>query len=401
MRTVAVFHLGGVGGPQRSLPQVMRWLASQGSVEFLLPEPGPTEDEYRELGPVTVLDYSALTRARGIREGGRLARRLTRETRMFRAELRRRQPDLVLVVTTVVPAALLAARLERIPVVVYAAELYEQPWKATSPIGAWGSVLAAGTALLSDGIVCCSAAVARQFPMRTRKPRAVAYPPIGSEYEDGDRAGARARLGVDQTGPCAAVVGSLSRGRGQDVSLRALPLIRQRFPEAQLLVVGAPHPRAVDRAFAGELRRLARALALEDAVVFADTAATGFGPRAMADVYAAADVVVNPARMAEAFGRVAPEALLAGKPVVASRVGAIPEVVRDGVDGLLIPPEDPPALAGAVTRLLDDPALTERLVASGRGRVRSTFGPDQDLAAWRQVLEPVLHRGGRSGSRRC
>lgn len=54
MRSLAVFHLGGVTGPQRSLPQVMRRLGEQGAVEFIVPEHGPTEAEYRELGSVAV-----------------------------------------------------------------------------------------------------------------------------------------------------------------------------------------------------------------------------------------------------------------------------------------------------------------------------------------------------------
>ena len=97
-------------------------------------------------------------------------------------------------------------------------------------------------------------------------------------------------------------------------------------------------------------------------------------------------MVVNPARFAEPFGRVAAEALVAGRPVVASRIGAIPEVVRDGRDGLLVEPDDPEALADAVIRLLDDSALAERLVRSGRERVLERFGYEQDLAAWTAAL---------------
>jgi glycosyltransferase involved in cell wall biosynthesis len=113
---------------------------------------------------------------------------------------------------------------------------------------------------------------------------------------------------------------------------------------------------------------------------------------AMADLYAAADVVVNPARVSEAFGRVGAEALVAGRPVVASRVGAIPEVIRDGVDGLLVEPGDPGALTAAVTELMEDPARAAQLVESGRRRVLERFGYEQDLAAWRSVVEPVLTR---------
>jgi glycosyltransferase involved in cell wall biosynthesis len=367
----------------------MSWLADRGPVEVIVPASGPAEEEYRAIGEVTVADYSPLTYARGLREGARMLRTLTRDVRFFRAELRRRRPDVVVVVTTVLPAVLVAARLERVPAVVYAAEIYDQEWKTAPLLRLWGTLLARGTALLSDGIACCSIAVARQFPRRGRKAVTIAYPPIGRDYEGGSREAARARYGLEPADPCLVVVGSVSRGRGQDVAIRALPSIMRRFPAARLLVVGAPHPRPVDLEFDAEIRQLALDLRVADAVVFA-------GPTdAMADVYAAADVVVNPARFAEPFGRVAPEALVAGRPVVASRVGGIPEVIRDGVDGLLVASERPDELAAAVIRVVADPDMAARLVSSGRRRVLEKFGLEQDLAAWVAVIEPAV------SGRRC
>ncbi len=394
MRALAVFHLGGIGGPQLSLLPAMRWLAFHGTVEFIVPESGPTEAEYRTLGPVSVHDYSTLFYPRTLRERAKMARRLLRDLRMFRRELRRRRPDVVVVVTTTLPALLLAARLERIPTVVYAAELYDQKWKAAPFIRMWGSLLATGTAILADGVVCCSRTVARQFPRWVATPVAVAYPPVGVEYEGGDADRTRARYRVRSARPCVAVVGNLSRGRGQDVMLRALPRLRREFPAVQLMVVGAPHPRPVDRAFAEELRGLARELAVEDAVVYVDPAMSGVGPSAMADTYAAADIVVNPARVAESFGRVLPEALVAGKPVVASRVGAIPEVIRDQVDGLLVPPDNPDALAEAIARLLKNPLLAQRLVDSGRRHVQERCGREPGVATWQRTMTQALRRRG-------
>jgi glycosyltransferase involved in cell wall biosynthesis len=294
----------------------------------------------------------------------------------------------VIVVTTVLPALLAAARLERVPTVVYAAEVYDQTWKRSPALRLCGFALATGTAWLADALVCCSATVARQFRTRN-KPLTIAYPPIGDQYAGGDRETGRARYGLDGASPCMLVVGNVGRGRGQDVAIRALRLIRERFPAARLVIVGAPHPRPVDLSFAAELRPLAAELGVADAVVFADPT------DAMADAYAAADVVVNPARFAEPFGRVAPEALVAGRPVVATRVGAIPEVIRDGTDGLLVAPDDPKAVAAAVTRLVEDPALAHSLVESGRRRVFERFDYAQDLAAWRGALEAVVRLPGR------
>jgi glycosyltransferase involved in cell wall biosynthesis len=83
---------------------------------------------------------------------------------------------------------------------------------------------------------------------------------------------------------------------------------------------------------------------------------------------------------------------MAGTPVVATRVGGVPEVLRDGVDALLVPPDDAEALAAAVLRLLRDDALRESLVASGRQRVLERFGAEQALGAWKSVVEPVVNQ---------
>jgi glycosyltransferase involved in cell wall biosynthesis len=380
-RTLLVFHLGGVGGPGHSMLPVTTELARRGGVEVLVPEPGWAADRYAELGRVSVGRYSALTYARGLVDGARLARRVIRETRGFRAAFRRRRPELVIVVTSTLPAALVAARLEGIPAVAYAAEIYDQQWKDAPLLHVWGRLLAHGTALAADVVVCCSETVARQFPSRSDGRLAIAYPPIRSELANGDRGRGRHRHGVEDADPCLAVIGALSRGRGQDVALRALPLVRERIPTARLLVVGEPHPRAVDIAYAEELRALASELGIAGSVVFAGASDE------MADVYAAADVVVNPARFAEPFGRVAPEALVAGVPVVASRVGALEEVIGHDRSGLLVPPDDPTALAEASIRLWEDRELREELVTQGRAEALARFSEAQNLAVWANVLE--------------
>src|ERR1700710_1886089 len=94
----------------------------------------------------------------------------------------------------------------------------------------------------------------------------------------------------------------------------------------------------------------------------------------IADLYAAVDIVVNPARFAEPFGRVAPEALVAGRPGVATTVGAGPWGVREGGDAVLVRPDDPGALASAVIDLAADPERARRLVATGGPRMLAEFG---------------------------
>ncbi len=97
-------------------------------------------------------------------------------------------------------------------------------------------------------------------------------------------------------------------------------------------------------------------------------------------LFAAADVVCQPSRWEEVFGWVITEAMAAGKPVVATRVGGIPEIVGDGETGFLVPRGDSEALAGRILTLLDDPALRMRMGEAGRLKVEEKFDLRKNVA---------------------
>lgn len=381
LRTLAVFHLAEISGPAKSLRPRLAALARRGSLEVLVPGHGSLARTYAELGEVRALPYAALTVPRRPGEAASAVRRLGREVRLFRRELRRARPDLVVVVTTVLPAALLAARLERLPTIAYVGEIFAKGYVEGRARALGSRLVAWMTKALADRLVCCSRTVAEQFG---RSSKAVAiYPGISTDHSRGDGEAFRTRFGLEGARPLVAVVGHVCAARGQDTAVRALAALRRRHPQAQLVIAGAA-PRPSDEAYAASVGALARELGVEGSIAFA-----GFVDRT-ADVYAAADVVVNPARFNEPFGRVAPEALVAGRPVVASAVGAIPEVLRDGRDALLIPPDDPQALAGAVGRLVEDPALSERMVAEGGHSVRERFAEQQGVEAFERVVAEVI-----------
>jgi glycosyltransferase involved in cell wall biosynthesis len=90
-------------------------------------------------------------------------------------------------------------------------------------------------------------------------------------------------------------------------------------------------------------------------------------------ILAASDVFVFPSVWDEALGYVLLEAMAMGVPVVASRVGGIPEVIRDGENGLLVAPRNASEIAQSVTRLLDDPVARERMGREGRRTVEERF----------------------------
>ncbi len=142
--------------------------------------------------------------------------------------------------------------------------------------------------------------------------------------------------------------------KGQDVLLRAFAEVRRRHPALDLLFAGGGRTRP-------RCESLCRQLGLEGAVRFLGVRPAGEVRRLLAG----AEIVIAPSRW-EAFGLVLLEAMAAGRPVIASRVGGVPEVVEDFETGLLVPPDDPSALADAIGRLLDDATLGARLGRCGR-----------------------------------
>lgn len=150
-------------------------------------------------------------------------------------------------------------------------------------------------------------------------------------------------------------VSRLEEQKGLDVAVRALARVRAEEPRAVLVVLGEGPERG---RLAGEGVHL---------------------PGRVGDVaewYRRAELLVHPARW-EGFGLAVLEAMLAAKPVVASRVSSIPELVVDGETGVLVPPDDPDALAEAILRVLRDPG---RMGDAGRARAKAEFSVEKMAA---------------------
>lgn len=154
-------------------------------------------------------------------------------------------------------------------------------------------------------------------------------------------------------------VSRLTEQKGLDVALRALPRVVAALPDVMLVVLGEGPDRAA-------LERGARELGVDGHVLL---------PGRTGDVGAwleRAELLVHPARW-EGFGLVLLEAMHAARPIVASRVSSIPEIVVDGETGLLVAPDDVEALATALLDLLVDPDRAARLGEAGRERARTAF----------------------------
>jgi len=159
--------------------------------------------------------------------------------------------------------------------------------------------------------------------------------------------------------------------KGLDIAVRALPEIRARHPKAELVVLGEGAQRS-------ELEQLASELHVPVHLL-------GRVPDVAAWL-TRADLLVHPARW-EGFGLAVLEAMLASKPVVATKVSSIPEIVADGETGLLVAPDDPSALAAAVIHVLDNPGSYGE---QGRSRAKSQFSAgrmtDRTLALYETAL---------------
>jgi len=378
---VAVFHVGGTSGPLRSLEAELGWLAAQGPLSVVVPTLGPVSDRLGGVAEIRVLAYQALTQPSRTPIG--LLRDLLRmrtEVRRFRGLIRTLRPGLLIAVTSMVPAAALAAKLERIPVLVYCGELYDRGFRAGPVRRVSGRLLALVTRWLADAIAPCSRIVADQFTGFDQTAIELLYPPVDDRYARGDRAAFRARHGIGREAPCVASVGNLTEGRGQDLLIRAAPAILASVPDARILVAGDPFPRPQDLAYRESLVELIEALGLVGSVLLVGHV------EGVADLYAGADVIVNPARFNEPFGRVPFEAAIAGRPSVVTRVGAIPELLRDGVSALIVPRDDPLALAEAVIKALADAELRTSLARAAAEIAAARLTPAQSLAGFQRAV---------------
>lgn len=219
--------------------------------------------------------------------------------------------------------------------------------------------------------VFCPSAYLRDLAVSwgARPERADVLPnPAPAEISLPPRAKLRARLGIE--GPSLAFAGRLTAQKALEVAFAAL----ESCEGVTLYVAGEGPERARLEALAGERVRF-------------------LGPvtrQGVLELFAAADAAVLPSRW-ENFPHTVVEALAVGTPVIATDVGGVGEVVRDGENGLLVPPEDVEALAGALRRFFSDPALRERLRAAAVPSV-AAYAPEWLYARLEAVLASAASR---------
>ena len=186
---------------------------------------------------------------------------------------------------------------------------------------------------------------------------------------------------IPEKQPIIGGIGRLAAGevKGFDLLLVAAYLLQDTVPGLQVLIVG-DGPR---RPF---LEDVARRLGVRHRVHFVGTAQDIRVPLALMDLF------VFPSRWPEAFGLTLVEAMAAGKPVIATWMGAIPEIIQHGVSGWLVPTEDPASLAEGIARLMNDRTAARRIGYQGQTRVREAFSLDRMTAEVEKVYQEVVDR---------
>lgn len=210
------------------------------------------------------------------------------------------------------------------------------------------------------------------------------------EADSCDAGECRRMLGVDGKSPLIGIVGQITPWKGHDTAIRAFGLIRQRHPDAMLLVVGdvkfsAPGTSLDNYGFLRGLHALIRDLGMTDDVVF-------LGERDdIPQVMRALDVLLVPST-AEPFGRTVAEAMTMGTPVIATTEGGPSELLEHGVSGLLAPPGDHQAWATAIDQLVSDRPAARQMAQAARTVAQVRFEPDRHVRSMLAVLESAATR---------
>ena len=196
---------------------------------------------------------------------------------------------------------------------------------------------------------------------------------LGKPYRD--------EIGVADGELLIGVVGRIAPHKGQGIFIRAIPDILNSFPNAKFTIIGEGSTQSGD--FIIHLQQMIAELKLEAKVCF-----SGFKAN-VAQIMKALDVLVVPS-LNEAFGRVVIEAMAVKTPVVASRVGGIPDIVENGVNGILVPLKAPNAISEAVIKLLSDKDLYYNISQNSRKTVEDLFSIPKHVEKVERLYQSLI-----------
>jgi glycosyltransferase involved in cell wall biosynthesis len=380
VKILIVNHTGAVSGAERSMLDLISGLRDQDHVRVACPRSGPLAAAARALGVgVDIIPGTDGSLKLHPRETPRALGRLAAAAALTARHARSMDADIIH--ANSIRSGLLtvpAARATTIPAVVHVRDRLPRSAVADGSlrlIASGARTVIANSRYTADGV--------REVTARGRM--TIVYNPVDRTRFDRsavDRAAARRRIGVKPGVFVLAVVGQITPWKGQLDALELVAQLRREGRDVELLLVGEPKfvsaaTRYDNRAYDAELTRFIAAHDLADAVHL-------LGEREdMPAIMSAIDALLVPS-WAEPFGRVVVEAMALGRPVVATSVGGPAEIIRDGVDGILLAPRSPRRWAQAVGALIDSAELR-----AGLGRAASARAEDFSLPAHVSAMRAV------------
>jgi glycosyltransferase involved in cell wall biosynthesis len=396
-RLLSVIHGPLFGGAHNQLVRLQPGLAARGfeAIAALPLEAGEAASRIEGAGVEVVrLPLGRLRATANPLEHARLVAGLRRDLRELRRTISERSIDLVQVHGVVNPQAGLAGHLSDDAAVVW------QLLDTRAPIALRRMVMPA-VVRWSDSMTSWGVELARSHAGATSlgERLVVVFPPVELERfvpSEQGRSAARERLGIPEGDLLVGTVGVRNPQKGHQDLVQAASLVRRSHPGARFRVLGAPSP--PHAAHMGEVEATAESLGLRlgEDLDFVDPAGDVAALLQGFDVF-----VMTSVPRSEGMPTAILEAMACAKPVVSTDVGAVRELVSDGETALVVEPERPEQIAAAITRLLDDARLRERMGASGRARAETCFDLDKLADKHALAYELALEHRARRESRRA
>lgn len=341
-----------IAGAENSLIQLVKNLdPAKFKPFFILPEEGPFAVQLRECGAeVGLIDFPKIRNGIGVIRAIKLIRRFILKNKIALVHSNSIRTHVY---------GLISGRLSGVPIVWHERNLIEREIIDPDRM----------LAFLPDAIICNSNAIAKRFIKYGRAPEKVHVIHNGVDVErfnplvKGDEV--RRKFGIGQEEIVIGIASRLNQNKGHETFLSAASKLLKEAPNGRprlrfLIAGGAVFEE--DKHRERYLQKLAEELNIADRVIF-----TGFVSD-MPKIYAAIDIFVI-ASFAEPCGRVVAEAMACGRPVVGTGTGGTPEMVADGVTGLLVSPGDAAAMATAIRMLIED--KSKRLAMGREARVKA------------------------------
>jgi glycosyltransferase involved in cell wall biosynthesis len=388
--TLYLSHSSQLYGAEQSLLELLKGLdRNRFSAVVVLPHDGPLRERVENLSiPVEIVPSLTawLTWRNGIQRffhNVAVIPFILRSIWELQHLVKQYKIDLIHTNSLVMIDGALTARFLRLPHVWHARELLLPASSFNFFLGPYAVLSIAQH--LADRIIATSKAVQNCFPRNKKLSQiVVVYNPVANcvfQYP-ATKGRIRQEFGVPYNTFLIGEIGKLNPNKGYEDLVQAAAIVKQTIPNIIFAAVGGTSKS--DAAFERRFKESTKILGLQDCFKL-----VGFRNDILEIIFAL-DLLVLPSH-SESFGRVLIEAMAAGKPVIGTSVGGIPEIIEDGVTGLLVPPHSPEELAQAIIKILQNPEMARQMGEAGRRRAEERFSAKQYVTKIQAIYEELLN----------